>query len=236
MAKLFVSEEPDLKRDRHRLKINVRCDKMGMIGNICPDRGDPTLKYAKDIGMRRSLSEQQYAININLEYHMMDLTKLDSLSNILKSGAYTSLVKSKMGAEKHRIDAKLHIYNEAVDYANQGSIKTETIAWIGEGHESFSTAMGEVTSKHIFEYREQVSRASGICEPTTYMTEHLPKALHNPFGIFVNFEGHKMGMEPIDEDVGFLGEDAPPKLAPETVAFVPEPTQDELYEDWGAFG
>ena len=227
MAKVFVSQDPNPERDDHRLKINLRCDKMGMIGNICPDRGDPSRKYAKDIGMRRLLSEEQLSNTTNLDRFGMAGRNNTDIGRILGGEFYLNLVRSKMKEQYRRTEAKLHIFNEAVSYVAQGrSVNIEPVFWIGEeSHDSLSEAVVEVEVKHRLEYEQKVEFSTGICEPTTYMKEHLQKELQRPFGVFVEHAK-------LHEGIDFLGEELPPK----PIVHVPEPTQDELYADWGAYG
>lgn len=229
-AKVFISEDRDFEKDAHRLRLNFRCAKMGEAIIKCPDGGDPTRRYAKDIGMWRTLSENQLAFDTSLSYPMMKGTDTARLSRLLKSSEYMSLIGSKIGKEKYQTEERLHVWNEALSFVNRDK-EMEPVLWIGgEGHENFGAAINELERFHILEYTRDLDRSSGICEPTTYMKRHLPDHLQRPFGIFVDSKNKTS--DKTHEGVDFLGDDLPREIK----TYVPEPTQDELYEDWGVFG
>lgn len=229
LAKIFVSEDRDFTRDSHRLKVNFRCDKMGMIGPICPDKGDPTLRYAKDVGMRRLLSEDQISVETGLEYRDMKASTVE-VSKLLKSNAYMDVLHAEVREEKNRIGERLHVFNEALNFASSITFddSSEPILWIGEeGHDTFIDALNEVVTKHTIEYRAEVDRSTGICEPTAYMKEHLSDNLSVPFGIFVDFEGENFR--------SFTREPREVVHMPKELELPIRP-QEEIYEDWGSFG
>lgn len=225
-AKLFISEMQDLYRDAHNVKINVRCDKMGIQGNVCPDGGDPREKYAKDIGMMRNLSEEQVAFRIVLENYMMGDSKRSDIAKIVKSREYLDLINEKVKGIKSELDDKLHIMNEAIAYVSHHIDNTIPILWVGDYQwDNMSEALDEYYSDHESEYREKLELSSGMCSPTVYMKNHFEEDFQRPFGVLVDREvangssGTNLGeMIKIPEE--FLG-----TIDPE-----------ELYEDWGSFG
>ncbi len=225
-AKVFISEQPDPMRDAHLLKINFRCDRMGMAGKVCPDGGDPTLKYAKDAGMRRNISEQQFAVNVNLERHMMDATT-SMVSDLLKNDGYMDMLKAKIHERKDLIGESFHILNETIAFVTENRHTSDhPILWVGDEIETLSEAREEFNLRHKREYRQNVDNSSQMCKPTPYMKDHFQTIWQTPFGIFVDYKGnkHQTFNRGIAEVVHIPKE------------FEIRLSQEEIYEDWGSFG
>ncbi len=231
LAKVFISEDRIDSSDCHLVKINIRCDKMGIHGNICPDGGDPRKKYATDIGMMRNLCDEQLATNVQLHYFMMPGTTTVEVSRLLKSDSYRDMIQRKFKKVKNDLDETLHIMNETIAYVSAHCTKTEPITWNGKEISNLSQAIGDVRSKHYEEYRSETSmRSSGICVATEYMKEHFEKEFQTPFGIFVDSPSEYEG-------VSFMGDEAMTKEEidmPKAFKKLIEP--EEVYDNWASFG
>ena len=247
MARPFISERQDLRTQDHIIKLNMRCDNMGKTGAICPDGGDPTTKYVKDIGMTRRLYEQQVSHNFILHpLRMQDMT--GDISETLKSKTYMSMIDSKINDVQDRRARQLHIIHETIDFVDKDRLpsfppiivskslygavestimaRSQPMVWLGEGQDRWETAKHDLTRSHIIEYRQGVEGSSQICEPTTYMKAHFPKDSVIPFGIFVDEPDTVVHHARRPEEISRY--DLPPDPPP--------PKNEDIYENWATFG
>jgi len=235
-AQLFSSVDDDLSTGDIRVKLNVRCDKMGMSGPACPDGGTPGQTYLKDVGVTRTLGETQLSKAFAV-VRGVDVVSADA-KRMLKSPAYIDGIHSLVREQELELAKDLHIVNETIDFVTHAEPLDTPIIWVGDtAFTTYSEARSTYVLQHDHQYYTHRDHRSGICEPTPYMKDHFPKAHQAPFGIFTDppdsakEKRPRQAVRDEDGDVQFLGNDHPTK--PET--YIPPPTQEELYEDWGNF-
>lgn len=236
-AKSYISTDKDLIRDEIKVKITVRCEKMGMLGPACPDGGTPGGTYLKDIGVTRRLGEQLVAktFGISREIQMGGVGHYVT-GDVVKAPDFIESVKVLFKSEEDRTARLLHEMTETIRYVTEGEMLDEPIVWIGEEKfETLGQAQGSYIKDHVMPIRETLSPSSTYCAPTPYMKDHFPKEYVRNFGILTDPPEHavrKRQKEASFEDVRFFGDDIP---TPPKVYVPPPPDQDELYEDWGSF-
>ena len=239
-AKSYISTDKDPMRDETKVKITVRCDKMGMLGPACPDGGTPGGTYLKDLGVTRRLGEQLVAktFGVSREIEMKEAGHYVT-GDVVKAPDFVRSVEILFKNEEDSTARLLHEMNETIRYVTDGDVMRGPIEWIGE--EKYNTlnhqAKGSYIKDHVVYCREHLIPGSPYCTPTPYMKEHFPKEYVRNFGILTDPPERAESRQPreaVQDEFGnvqFFGDDIPPTPK----AYDPPPTQDELYEDWGSF-
>ena len=97
-------------------------------------------------------------------------------------------------------------------------------SWHGPIHETWQEAKYEYINKHVIEVKRSSLARTGMTEPTSYMLENLPPALHRPF--VTNLEVKDMRPPRVVHPPNSRKSD-PKEYAP------PPPPK---YHNWGAWG
>ena len=230
-ARQFVSVDRSMERDDIRVKISVRCDKMVVIGPACPDGGQPSGVYLKDLGVPRKLGEQQIKSVFRIDRFEIDEASFD-IESMLKAPDYINHIKFAFEEQAHERDAVLHEMNETLNFMIPGETLSEPIKWLGgePDFDTFNKARDCYIENHVIPYRENMDHTL-LCDPTPYMEKYFPKEYIRPFGVMTDHIAGRAETRDSFDGVAFLG-DAPPS---QPTTYEPPPTQDELYEDWGNF-
>lgn len=232
-AKVFISADRDVMRDGVKTKINVRCEKTGMTGPVCPDRGQPGETYLKDLGVTRRLGEQQLSKTFNLDHLTTGDFSLAEVETLVKSSGYLNVVNGIFKQQEVENDEILHEMDETLRSVVGGRYRDSPIVWsLEHKFKTLHEAKAEYLDNHVQEYRINSDAVSGRCKPTVYMETYFPKEYRVSFGIRDGGPMVPDRLKPVqaarDEsgDVTFFGDEPQPG---------PEPTHDEIYEDWGSF-
>lgn len=235
-AKSYVSTDKNPMRDETKVKIIVRCDKMGMLGPACPDGGTPGGTYLKDLGVTRKLGEQSLAKTFGISREMTKGLDHYASGSVFKAPEFSESISIYFKAEEDSVARLLHEMTETIRYVTEGEDVSEPIVWIGEKKfETLNQAQDSYIKDHVIHIREALMPGSPYCAPTPYMKDHFPKEYVRNFGILTDPYEHaapKRSKGASFEDVRFFGDDIP---APPKAYVPPSPDQDELYEDWGSF-
>ena len=238
MTNVFVGLDPDHSRDCIHVKINIRCNNVGKSGPVCPDGGEPGGTYLKDIGMPRTLGEQQIAKSFTMDRWLSDFSMVE-LGGLIKSPGYLEGITARFEYEADERHKMLHDLHATMEFVVAGEPLETPIIWAGyKEFKTFDQARASLIQNHIQPYRMNQQGTTLMCDPTPYMEDNFPKQYRREFGVMTEYDGRgRIGKPPREvrhapEEVRFLGDDPPSK--PKT--YIPEPTQEDIYEDWGNFG
>jgi len=240
-AKKFVSVDQNPEKDETVVKITARCERMTMLGSVCPDGGEPGKTYLKDLGIPRKLGEQLISSSFSIGRFELEEDRIgsDSIETMLKKPSYVEYINQKFKEQADENASILHEMTETINFVSNADSLDEPIAWLKSEpeFETFNQARADYITQHIQPYQENMDHSSIICNPTPYMKKYFPKKYVQPFGVMTE-RPISATKTPTREAVRgqhgniiSIGGDKPPE--PNT--YIPPPTQEEIYEDWGSF-